>query len=241
MEYRFSHTLREVPVILIAVNVAIFIIIVAVSLAGGNITSWLGLQSAFDSLVKRPWTVITYAFTQANLLQLIFNMLWLYGFGRLFLMRGNERQLAALYIFGALAGALFYLTSSYIFDIDSAWLLMGSSAAIIAIAVAVAVMLPDMEISLPLLGPTKIKWIVGVVVVLFFIGLSAPNAGGNLAHIGGVVAGFTGARIILSKNNRMSSNITEYDRLTDKIRHSGFEALSAKERQRFFELSSRKK
>lgn len=133
------------------------------------------------------------------------------------------------------------MSVSTIFDIAPTWLLMGSSAAVISIAVAVAVMMPDFEINLPLFGPTKIKWIVGFVVIIFFIGLSTPNAGGNLAHLGGVLAGIAGAFIILSKKRRANSKSTEYDRLADKIRRSGFETLSAKERRRFFELSNQRK
>ena len=154
---------------------------------------------------------------------------------------GTARQLIALYILGALSGAVTYMSVATFFDISSPWLLMGSSAAVISIAVAVAMMMPDFEINLPLFGPTKIKWIVGFVVVIFLLGLSTPNAGGNLAHIGGVVAGVAGALIILSKKRRDNSNATDYDRLADKIRRSGFETLSAKERRRFFELSNKRK
>ncbi|MDE6703079.1 MAG: rhomboid family intramembrane serine protease [Muribaculaceae bacterium] len=241
MTYSFRHIFRSAPVILITVNIVVFIIIAVVSLGGGNILSWLGLQSSFCALQNHPWTPLTYAFSQANLLQLIFNMLWLYCFGMLFMICGTARQLIALYILGALSGAVTYMSVATFFDISSPWLLMGSSAAVISIAVAVAMMMPDFEINLPLFGPTKIKWIVGFVVVIFLLGLSTPNAGGNLAHIGGVVAGVAGALIILSKKRRDNSNATDYDRLADKIRRSGFETLSAKERRRFFELSNKRK
>ena len=226
---------------LITVNVVVFIIIAAVSLAGGNISSWLGLQSSLNAVLVRPWTLLTYAVSQANLLQLIFNMLWLYSFGRLFMMHGNNRQLFMLYIAGAIAGAIFYLAATAIFEITSPWMLMGSSAAVIAIAVAVAALMPNLEINLPLFGPTKIKWIVSFVVILFFIGLSTPNAGGNLAHIGGVAAGLAGARMIMSKKCHKTSDNSEYNLLAEKIKRTGFETLSANERRRFFELSSKRK
>ena len=227
--------------ILIVANIIVFIIISVAGFSGYNLSEWLGLSSSFASMIRRPWTLISYSISQFNILQLIFNMLWLYGFGKLFLMRANNRQLLLLYLAGALAGAFLYLITDAISDNPSHGLLLGSSAAVIAIAVAVAIIAPDFEIPLPLLGPTKIKWIVGVVVLIFFIGLSTPNAGGNLAHIGGVVAGVVGARIIVYRNNHIVTRSNEYDKLADKIKKSGFDSLSSKERRRFFELSSKNK
>lgn len=227
--------------ILIAANVIVFIIISVAGFSGCNLSEWLGLSSSFAYMIRRPWTLISYSVAQFNVLQLIFNMLWLYGFGKLFLMRADDRQLLLLYLAGALAGAFLYLITDAITDTSSHGLLLGSSAAVIAIAVAVAVIMPDIEIPLPLLGPTKIKWIVGVVVLIFFIGLSTPNAGGNLAHIGGVAAGIVGARIIVYRKNNIVARSNEYNKLADKIKKSGFDSLSPKERRRFFELSSKNK
>ena len=169
-------------------------------------------------------------------------MLWLYCFGRLLIMRCRSLHLFIIYVAGAIAGGVCFVAFSSLIGVNASGMLVGSSAAVIAVAVAVAVIMPDTELYLPLFGPTKIKWIVTVVIVLFCIGLSAPNAGGNLAHLGGVAAGATGALIIKRRESRPGIRTikNEYGALVNKIRLSGYEALSAHEKRRFFELSSKK-
>ena len=61
------------------------------------------------NLLSRPWTLITYMFTHFNFLHILFNMLILYWFGRIFLQYLTGRQLLTTYLIGGLAGALLYL------------------------------------------------------------------------------------------------------------------------------------
>ena len=46
---------------------------------------WLELPAWVSAFVRQPWSLITYMFMHAGLLHLLFNMLWLYWFFRLFL------------------------------------------------------------------------------------------------------------------------------------------------------------
>lgn len=231
------HTVDRSLLMLIGLNCLLYLAVVIGWSCGSSVIGVLVLSSDPATLLSTPWTVISYAFTQADLLHLLFNMLWLYAFGRLLLVRRTGRDLMLLYLAGALCGALLYL----IFSSPAAGPLIGSSAAVISVAVAVAFIMPDTELYLPLLGMTKVKWIVGVVTLIFLIGLSAPNAGGNLAHLGGVITGATGGLIICRKSAPGSdsrAHTAEYDALKARIRSSGYESLSAKEKRRFFELSS---
>lgn len=68
--------------------------------------------------------------------------------------------------------------------------MVGASAAVFAIMVAVATLLPDYTFFLLFLGPVRIKYIVFFYIVISFIGSVGPNAGGNLAHLGGALMGF---------------------------------------------------
>lgn len=239
VNYRLSKISSPWLAILIALNVAIFLVLAATSLVTSvYIADILSLGATLTALIKQPWTIITYSFTQANVLQLLFNMLWLYSFGRLFIMCRPAHELLFIYLSGAVVGGCVFLLFSSLLGQNASGCLMGSSAAVIAVAVAVAIIMPDKELSLPLIGPTKIKWIVAIVVVIFFIGLSAPNAGGNLAHLGGATAGAVDGIIIRHGKSTINSN--EYETLVEKIKRSGYEALSTREKRRFFELSSRK-
>ncbi len=227
---------------IIAVNVIMFVVLVSESLVSPRqiIGGSLSLESSATALVARPWTIISYAFVQGNALQLVFNMLWLFCFGRLLLLKSSPSRFVLLYFAGAVTGGVFYIAFYSMFGGNAEGSLMGSSAAVISVAAAVAVIMPDTEVYLPLLGHTKIKWIAVVAMVLFCIGLSAPNAGGNLAHIGGAVAGAaTGYCFRRSESQHKKTDKTEYTRLVDKIKRSGYLSLSAQEKRRFFELSNK--
>jgi CBS domain containing-hemolysin-like protein len=67
---------------------------------------------------------------------------------------------------------------------------MGASGSIIAILVASAVRVPNMEMHLLLLGRIKLKWIAIATVVISFFGLTGENGGGEVAHLGGALAGY---------------------------------------------------
>ena len=71
---------------------------------------------------------------------------------------------------------------------------MGASAAVTAIIVAAATLLPDYTFMLILLGPVKIKWIAVVVVIISIAGLNGGNPGGEVTHLGGALIGFVFVR-----------------------------------------------
>jgi hypothetical protein len=68
--------------------------------------------------------------------------------------------------------------------------MIGASAAVTAIIVASATLLPDYTFMLILIGPVKIKWIAAVVVLVSLAGVNGGNPGGEIAHLGGALLGF---------------------------------------------------
>lgn len=239
----------SVPVVIIGINIALSAIIAAVGLLKpdslGAVCDNVCLSDSAAALLYKPWTAISYAFANGGLLQLVFNMLWLYCFARLLLMQTSGRVLTAIYLGAALAGAIAYVGLYPLVSTSmTPSLLMGSSASVIAVAVAVAFLMPDAELNIPLFGMVKIKWITGVVVILFCIGLTSDNVGGNLAHLGGVVAGAAAGMIIRLRRNaagNAADTAGEYRYLADKVRIGGYESLSAAEKRRFFELSANRR
>jgi hypothetical protein len=69
-------------------------------------------------------------------------------------------------------------------------ILLGASASVFAILVAIAVYDPQREIHLFFIGRFPLKYIAAFYVVLSIIGISASNPGGNLAHLGGAAWGW---------------------------------------------------
>jgi membrane associated rhomboid family serine protease len=151
----------------------------------------------FIEFLTRPWTIITYSFMHdlSGILHILFNLITLYWFGRLFVEYLGSDKLVALYILGAISGAVLYLIAynTIPYFVDRASMIsgmVGASAAINAIVVATAVLLPDYTFFMMLIGPIKIKYIAAIIVFLSFLGTVGSNSGGNIAHIGGALMGF---------------------------------------------------
>ena len=116
---------------------------------------------------------------------------------------------------GGFAGGLVYMLAYNFIPVFKPAILevqlLGASASVIAIVIAIAVYVPNHLIHLVFIGPVKIKWIAFVSIILYIINLSGDNAGGNFAHIGGALWGwFYMSQLIAGRN------ITgRFDRMTD--------------------------
>jgi len=153
----------------------------------------LALSSDGLVLLRHPWTLLTYAFVHENFFHILFNMLNLYWFGQIIREYLGDRRLISLYVLGALAGGVFFLLAYNflpVFQLRVGQPVIGASAAVTAIIVAAATLLPDYTFMLILLGPVKIKWIAAVVVIISLAGINGGNPGGEITHLGGALLGF---------------------------------------------------
>lgn len=196
---------------LIIINVAVFLVVSIVAVVftisgfeeiAGVVEKQFQIPALLSGFLERPWTIITYAFMHGGFLHILFNMLTLYWFGRLFVEYLGSDKLVAVYVLGALFGALFYLLAynTIPFFMQQAQLasvqttngiqMVGASAAVNAIVVATAVLLPNYTFFMLLIGPVKIKYIAAIAVLLSVLGTTGGNAGGNIAHLGGALIGF---------------------------------------------------
>jgi membrane associated rhomboid family serine protease len=154
---------------------------------------WLALPADFGQLASRPWTLITYMFLHFDFLHILFNLLWLYWMGQIFLTYFDQGKLITIYLLGGIFGGLFYVAGYNSFPVFSQIVtdsrLLGASASVIAIVTALAVHAPNHMLHLMFIGPVKMKYIALVSVLMYVIGISSTNAGGNLAHLGGACWG----------------------------------------------------
>lgn len=154
---------------------------------------WLALPADFGMLASRPWTLITYMFLHFDFLHILFNLLWLYWMGQIFLTYFDQGKLITIYLLGGIFGGLFYVAGYNSFPVFSQMVtdsrLLGASASVIAIVTALAVHAPNHTLHLMFIGPVKMKYIALVSVLMYVIGISSTNAGGNLAHLGGACWG----------------------------------------------------
>ena len=183
---------------IIYINIAIFVLLHLVAFVGvimnvpaQGMIQWLQVPSNLSQLLYAPWTLITYMFTHYDLLHILFNMLWLYWMGRIFLEYFTPKRLSALYLLGGLGGALLYLLAMNLLPhfIGSKAYLMGASASVIAIVVAVAIWAPDYKIGLLFIGEVSLKWVAIITIGIDLLSVDAGNAGGHIAHLGGAAVG----------------------------------------------------
>lgn len=185
---------------LIYINVGLFVLIrlASVLLMLFNVESFSFLQylqvpSSPELLMYRPWTIFTYMFTHFEFLHILFNMLWLYWFGGLFLNFFSERQLGGLYLLGGVAGAALFMVAYNLFPyfqtVASSSYLMGASASVMAIVFAVSFYRKDLEINLLLIGRIRLIYLALFTLVIDLLAITSDNAGGHIAHIGGALLG----------------------------------------------------
>lgn len=170
-----------------------------------TVVDFLRVPSALPELARKPWTVFTYFFAQEEIWHILFNMLFLYWFGRLIDEYLGTKRLVALYILGGLAGAfayvLIYNISPYFQGVVGISRMLGASASVFAVTVGAATLLPNYTFHLLLLGPVRIKYIALFYIILSLAQSVGPNAGGNLAHLGGALLGFIFIKLLQTGND----------------------------------------
>ena len=196
---------------LIVLNVLVFGVVVllfAIAFLSQQTTGWyevfmrqLQLSANLRTLAFHPWTILTYAFVHQSPFHILFNMLNLYYFGQIIREYLGDRRLISIYMLGALAGAVAFLLA-YNFipilqpDAVAGQSVIGASAAIIAVVVAAATLLPNYTFMLFLFGPVKIKWIATALVFISVAAINQKNTGGEITHIGGALLGFVFIKVL---------------------------------------------
>jgi membrane associated rhomboid family serine protease len=188
---------------LIYINTGVFLIISSAAIVGfllknpvvaSKTLNLFAIPASLNAFLVKPWTLITYMFTHKDILHILFNMLWLYWFGRIFLEYLDQRKLVAVYLLGGICGAVVYVLSFNIFPaftgIVNESVAIGASASVMAIVIAIAAYVPDYTVQLFLFGRIKIKYMALAIFVLTSLMDFPANSGGKLAHIGGALFGY---------------------------------------------------
>lgn len=255
----------------IGINVSIFILISLASIfsffagAPGLIYSLVSEYASFpsspDLWLTRFYTLITYQFTHIDFLHILFNMVWLFWMGKLFLDFMKPRQFHFVYIGGGILGAVFFALIVHLIPQFSSLKgapLIGASASVMAIFAAIATLIPNYSLNLMFIGPVKIKYLLAVYIFLDILAAQGFD-GGSIAHLGGALFGFAYVKLFQSgtdlttifkrkpklkvvKNQQPRKSTTivnqqEIDAILDKISKSGYDKLSRDEKETLFKAS----
>ncbi|WP_295767422.1 rhomboid family intramembrane serine protease [uncultured Mucilaginibacter sp.] len=255
--------------LLIGINVLVFLLInipnVFLHMMGNDMVAYyaneyLALPASLSKLATRFWTPVSYMFMHDGIFHILFNMLWLYWMGQIFEEYLGNKRIVNLYLMGGLVGAVFFVLSFNVFPIFAGTnaVVVGASASVTAIVIATATLLPNYTIYMMFIGPVKLKWLALFFVVVDFLSIAGPNAGGEIAHLGGALMGFIYVKQLNRGNDlnrsvnqifsqrpkvkvasvnrsyqQQSSSIPrqeEIDRILDKISATGYDSLNKQER-----------
>lgn len=200
-----KSTLNRLIVINIAVHIAFWILGAVLDLFGflmqteyaaaimPKLMRLLECPASFQRLLLQPWSIVTSLFLHANIWHLVMNMLMLYVTGRIFTQFLDSRKLIVTYFAGGIAGNLLYMLCYNLFPVFSGVVgeayALGASGSIMAIMAAITMYQPHYELNLILVGRIKLYWVMIIFILLDLFSISGGNAGGHIAHLGGVIYG----------------------------------------------------
>ena len=196
-----------------------------------QVVPWFQLPASLSVLSSRPWTFFTYMFSDVELFRAISNMLWLWAFGGILQNLTGNRKLIPVYLYGGFAGALFFITATYLIPsnkalIDSASLL-GANAPVMAVALAATMVAPNYRFFRNIRGGIPL-WILTIVyIAVNLAGVAAKPAAYPIAFIGGALAGLLFVQLLHKRidgsnwmNNLYSWFINLFDPHKSKQRNS---------------------
>ena len=192
---------------LVFVNIMVF---VGVTLIWILLTGFFGKQVPPDSYytqfirffsissdwlhnLTHPWVVFTSMFLHEGFWHILWNMLFLYWFGRIVGDLLGDRRILPLYLLAGLVGnAVFFITAN-LFNYGGAGVhyALGASGAVTGIVLAAGVTAPDYPMRLLLFGEVKLKYIVAALLLFDMVMIAQDsNTGGHFAHLGGALMGW---------------------------------------------------
>ena len=193
-DLKLQYKMGGIVIRLIIWNIALFVIPFLVfsllSLMGITIDylQYVSLSSNPTVFITQPWTVLTYAFFHTGIMHVLFNLIVLNFAGRLFITYFTGKQLLGLYVLGAVFAGIVYILVFYILAIDAP--IVGASAAIMAILVAVTTYNPLMDLRLLIIGTVKLWHVTAVILFIDLMQLRSGNMGGHISHLAGALFGF---------------------------------------------------
>lgn len=155
---------------------------------------YVSLSSNPVDLLWKPWSLISYSFFHSDFFHIFFNLIILNFSGQLFLTFFNQKQLLGLYVLSAIFAGVVFVLSFYLMNIIAP--IVGASAAIMAILVAVTTYSPLMNVRLLLIGNVKLWQITIVILVIDLLQIRMENSGGHIAHLAGAFFGFVFVKLL---------------------------------------------
>ncbi|MCP4314142.1 MAG: rhomboid family intramembrane serine protease [Bacteroidetes bacterium] len=220
--FKQGTTLHKLIYLNLGVFLAVQLVRIALLLSNNQdlydtFLTYLAVPSNPEVLIRRPWTIITYMFLHEGFIHILFNLLWLYWFGTLFVQELGLKKLLSTYLLGGISGGLLFVLFYNLFpvfdQVSENAITLGASASVMAVIVAAAAYRPDRKMHLVLIGPVKVGYIALAMFIVSSLIEFSNNTGGKIAHIGGALTGF-----LFAYYYKQGKDITRgFDRMMDRI------------------------
>lgn len=200
---------------LIFVNVLIFITIAIIevisSIIGGTTGSFIltaidavfSLSTDIRQFIFKPWGLFTSIFTHYTFLHLLFNMIFLFGVGRIFEQFFSPKRLLYTYILGGILGGLLEIIAQLLLPGFSGSIVIGASGAVMAVLVATAFYQPQLTISVWGLFNMRLIYLalIFILINLYNAGMGTKDGTAYFAHLGGALLGYLSVQNPFSATN----------------------------------------
>ena len=192
---------------LFAINVIFFLILMVIQVGVfvgektpeffyTHIVQWFELPASLTRLSERPWTILSYMFTETGggIIRAITNMIWLWAFGYILQQMAGNDKIIPVYIYGGLTGAIFFIAAHYILPPLSTMRegagLLGANAGVMAVAMATTTLEPNYRFFTQIRNGIPIWVLMTIYILIDFAGVAGFSAAYSLSHLGGAAAGF---------------------------------------------------
>jgi len=248
VHFRFPQLTPVVKWLLI-INISVFLLCIAIKPLGLLIYNWFSVDSTSISTSLQPWRLISYQFLHdpTNAWHIILNMMGLYFLGPTLERFWHSKKFLVFYLCCGMAGGVLYLLLATA-GIVGQGILIGASGAILGMLAACAILFPQFVVFF-LFFPVPIR--VAAVILTFFhianIFIGSANAGGDTAHLAGMVVGAGYVYLWPKWRNRTRNPLhtndwekkfrtysqlqQEVDRILAKVNGQGIASLTNKEKK----------
>jgi membrane associated rhomboid family serine protease len=226
----------------------------------------LALPASWSSYLHQPWALFTHFWVHVSFFPTLWGLFLLHTLGKIAMYRLGSRHFMMLYLLGGLAGGSFFLL---LYNIaphyqDATAVLSGFSGSLYAVMVAAAMLSPQRSLFFFLLGPLKLKYIVGFLVLFAVVNLVGSEPAVSAAHLGGALLGYVyvkqfkwyarlcqrwvdfrstskGLKVtyqrtdhLVKEEDNVQTDPGNIDHILDKVAASGYESLTLAEKQQLF-------
>jgi membrane associated rhomboid family serine protease len=226
-EIKFQWNHGGALIRLIGLNLIVFLVIGVISVIGRlymvngiNPVSHLiqdifTLYGKWEGFIYRPWGLFTSIFAHFDIWHFLFNMIFLYFVGQLFLRYFSQRRMVVTYLVGGVMGGLVQMLAYSFFPAlqDYPNFVVGASGSIMAIFMAVAFHRPQETVFLFGLLRLRIIYLALFFLLIDFMRLGEHDQVAHFAHLGGAGFGIWSIQNLHSKNNV----VTWFERLWDGL------------------------